>query len=155
MPYVMSPTSRQRILTVTESDEMLRPDDIVLGLVYGNEVRAYPRDAIARPHYFTDTLGNTPLMISYCILCNSGVAFKSELDGRQLELKCVTAYNNNIIYYESATGNFIQQLVSRARDLSGSVARHLSGCHSAPKGVRNDADASATGDTEDEIRGSV
>ena len=45
--------------------------------------------------------------------------------------------------------------MSRARDLSGSVARHLSGCHSAPKGVRNDADASATGDSEDEIRGSV
>ena len=45
--------------------------------------------------------------------------------------------------------------MSRAHDLSGSVARHLSGCHSAPKGVRNDADASAAGDTEDEIRGSV
>ena len=43
----------------------------------------------------------------------------------------------------------------RAHDLSGSVARHLSGCHSARKGVRNDADTSVTGDTEDEIRGSV
>jgi hypothetical protein len=110
VPYVMSPPSRQRILTVAQSDAMLRPDDIVLGLVHGNEVRAYPRDAIARPHYFTDTLGNTPLMISYCILCNSGVAFRSELDGRKLDLKCVTAYNNNIIYHEPATGNFIQQL---------------------------------------------
>lgn len=110
VPYVMSPPSRQRILTVAESDQILNPDDVVLGLVYGDQVRAYPRDAIARPHYFNDRVGNTPVMISYCILCNSGIAFKSELDGRPLDLKCVTAYNNNIIYYEPATGNFIQQL---------------------------------------------
>ncbi len=110
VPYVMSPPSRRRILTVAESEEIVRPDDVVLGLIYGSEARAYPRDAIARPHYLKDTVGNTPLMISYCILCNSAIAFKSELDGRALDLKCVTAYNNNIIYYELATGNFIQQL---------------------------------------------
>jgi len=110
VPYVMSPPSRQRILTVAESDQILGPDDVVLGLVFGDHVRAYPRDAIARPHFFNDTAGNTPMMISYCILCNSGIAFRSELDGRPLDLKCVPAYNNNIIYYEAATGNFIQQL---------------------------------------------
>ncbi|MBI2311590.1 MAG: DUF3179 domain-containing protein [Betaproteobacteria bacterium] len=113
VPYVMTPPSRQRILAAAEADKLLGPDDTVLGLVHGNEVRAYPRDAIARPHYFTDTVGNTPLLISYCILCNSGIAFKSELDGRTLDLKCVTAYNNNIIYYEPAAGNFIQQLDGR------------------------------------------
>ena len=45
--------------------------------------------------------------------------------------------------------------VLRVHDLSGSVARHLSGCHIALKGVPDDAEASATGDTEDEVRGSV
>ena len=45
--------------------------------------------------------------------------------------------------------------VLRVRDLSGSVARHLSGCHIAPKGVGDDTDASATGDTQDEVRGSL
>ncbi len=116
VPYVMTPPGRRRILTAAESSEILRSDDVVLGLVFGNEVRAYPRDAIARPHYFTDTLGNTPLIISYCILCNSGIAFSAELDGRVLDLKCVTAYNNNIIYHEPATGNFIQQLDGKVID---------------------------------------
>ncbi|HUW38257.1 MAG TPA: DUF3179 domain-containing (seleno)protein [Rhodocyclaceae bacterium] len=110
VPYVMSPPGRHQILTVAESDAILCPDDIVLGLVVDDEARAYPRDTIARPHYFKDTIGKTPLTISYCILCNSGVAFKSALEGRELDLKCVTAYNNNIIYYEPARGNFIQQL---------------------------------------------
>lgn len=110
VPYVMSPPSRQRILSVAESDRIIHPDDIVLGLAYGNSARAYPRDTIARPHYFKDTINGAAMTVSYCILCNSGIAFRSELDGRAIDLKCVTAYNNNIIYHEAATGNFIQQL---------------------------------------------
>ena len=55
----------------------------------------------------------------------------------------------------AAIAYWVSLPVLRAHDLSGSVARHLSGCHSALKGVRNDADTSVTGDTEDEIRGSV
>gem|GEM_PF-6570025 len=43
-------------------------------------------------------------------------------------------------------------LVLRVHDLSGSVARHLSGRHSAPKGVPNETNGSATGEPKDEIR---
>ena len=43
----------------------------------------------------------------------------------------------------------------RVNDLSGFVARNLSGCHSAPKGVRHKTDGAATGDAEDEIRRSL
>lgn len=110
VPFVMTPPSRQQILSVAGADQTLAPHDVVLGVVCGTQVRAYPRATIARPHYFVDTLADTPLMISYCILCNSALAFKAELDGRRLQLKCVTAYNNNIIYHEPATGNFIQQI---------------------------------------------
>jgi len=110
VPFVMTPPSNPQVLTVDEADRYLKPEDVVLGFEYGGEVRAYPRDSIARPHYFNDRVGGEDFTISYCILCNSGIAFKSEIDGRPIQLRCVTAYNNNIIYYESETGNFIQQL---------------------------------------------
>ena len=45
--------------------------------------------------------------------------------------------------------------VLRVHDLSGSVARHLSGRHSAPKGVPNETNGSATGEPKDEIRRDV
>ena len=45
-------------------------------------------------------------------------------------------------------------ILLRVFDLSGFVARNLSGCHIA-RGGRYEADTSATGDTEDEIRRSV
>jgi hypothetical protein len=110
VPYVMRPPEGPRILSAEEADALVGEDDIVLGVAHQDEARAYSRDLIARPHYYNDTVGGQPFTVSYCILCNSGMAFKSELDGRPMALKCVTAFNNNIIYREPATRNFIQQL---------------------------------------------
>lgn len=110
VPIVMSPPSDQRLIGANEAATILKDDDIVLGLAIDRETRAYSQAAIARPHFLDDTVGGTPVAITYCILCNSGIAFKRELGGRPLKLQPVTAFNNNIIYYDADTGNFIQQL---------------------------------------------
>jgi len=110
VPLIMTPPSRQRLLSAERADELLDPDTQVLGLEYNGEARAYPRDLLARPHYLNDEVGGRPVLISYCILCNSGMAFEAEMDGRRLDLRCLTAINNNIIYFEPTRGNFIQQL---------------------------------------------
>jgi hypothetical protein len=110
VPFVMTPPARQQLLDTVERDKMLKPDDVVLGFVYGDYARAYPRDAISRSHFFTDIVGGKSFTVSYCILCNSGVAFKNELKGEPLDLKCITAFNNNIIFQDRNSGNFIQQL---------------------------------------------
>ena len=51
--------------------------------------------------------------------------------------------------------NQVPPRMLRVHDLSGSVARHLSGRHSAPKGVPNETNGSATGEPKDEIRRNV
>lgn len=116
VPFVMTPPRNPKVLSVAEGDRFIKPDEVVLGFEYGDETRAYPRDTIARPHYFNDQVDTQRFTISYCILCNSGVAFKSEIAGRPVQLRCVTAYNNNIIYYDPGTDNFIQQLDGRIID---------------------------------------
>lgn len=60
-----------------------------------------------------------------------------------------------VIYIQRTVTRQVRGIgLSRAFDLSGFVARNLSGCPIA-RGGRYEADKSATGDTEDEIRGSV
>ena len=109
VPFVMTPPREPKLLDSCEADALVGPGDTVLGMVVGGEARAYPRDTISRPHYFADNIGGAGFIVSYCILCNSGMAFKAELDGRPLDLECVTAYNN-IIYLDAARGNSLQQL---------------------------------------------
>jgi len=110
VPYVMTPPEKQQILSPDQADDLLDPDTHVLGLYHNGEARAYPRNLLARPHYLNDEVGGKRVTISYCILCNSGVAFEAELEGRPLNLRALTATNNNIIYFEPDRGNFIQQL---------------------------------------------
>lgn len=110
VPFVMTPPADPTIFDAKDADALIRDDDVVLGIVNGADARAYPRDYIARPHFFEDSVGGTPLIVSYCILCNSSIAFKPELEGRRLHLRCVTAFNNNIIYHDPASDNYIQQL---------------------------------------------
>lgn len=110
VPYVMTPPQDPEVLSPDEADKLLKPDDYVLGVVHNGQARAYPRDSISRPHFYSDRVGDQDLTVSYCILCNSGIAFKNELKGKPLDLKCITAYNNNIIYQDKNSGNFIQQL---------------------------------------------
>jgi hypothetical protein len=111
VPVVMAPPKIHKTIGVQEADELLKPDSVVLGLVMDGVVRAYPRDLIARPHWFNDTVGGKPLMISYCILCNSGQAFVPVLkNGRRLDLRNMTAFDNNTVYHDANSGNYIQQL---------------------------------------------
>ncbi|MCH7697198.1 MAG: DUF3179 domain-containing protein, partial [Proteobacteria bacterium] len=113
VPYVMTPPVDPKILSIEEADKLIKQDEVVIGLVNGGDVRAYSRDTVARPHFYADTVGGTPVIVSYCILCNSSMAFKTELKGKPMDLSCVTAYNNNIIYRDANSGNFIQQLDSK------------------------------------------
>lgn len=110
VPLVMTPPANPRVIGAADAVQYIKADDVVLGVTGGGEARAYPRETISRPHFFEDTVGGQPLVISYCILCNSGIGFEASLDGRKLSLSCVTAYNNNIIYLEDDRPNYIQQL---------------------------------------------
>ena len=66
--------------------------------------------------------------------------------------KIVVAFSFMAMTHVSITVDFDpDDIVLRVLKLSGSVARHLSGCHSALKGVRDETDEVVTGDTEDEI----
>ena len=113
VPVVMTPPGNTRRLRGAAASARVTPDDIVLGIALDGDACAYLRDQIARPHYLLDQLGSRRLVVSYCILCNSATAFDAQLRGKALELSCVTAYNNNIIYLDRANGNFIQQIDGR------------------------------------------
>ena len=67
VPVVMAPPVTHHLVDAAEADTILSPDSVVLGIEMAGEVRAYPRDLIARPHWFNDELGGKPLMVSYTI----------------------------------------------------------------------------------------
>lgn len=59
----------------------LGDDEEVLGLTVGGQSRAYPARFIAWHHIVNDTLGGRAVAVTYCSVCNTGVAYDPTVNG--------------------------------------------------------------------------
>ena len=61
----------------------LGDDEEVLGLTLNGQSRAYPARFIAWHHVVNDVLGGHPVAVTYCSVCNSGVAYDPTVGGKR------------------------------------------------------------------------
>jgi hypothetical protein len=108
----------------------LDPQDEVLGVVLGRHVRAYPTTMIAYHHVVNDTIGEAPVLVTYCVLCSAAVAFDPRLDGTRLTFGMEGSWRGTATMYDHQTGSLWLQLTGEC--LSGAHAgRRLAGIASA------------------------
>lgn len=90
-------------------------DDIVLSLTHENVTRAYPTRILDRHEIVNDTFGATPVAVTYCPLCGSGLAFVRVLDGEEVQLGVSgLLHNNDLIMYDRKTESLWQQITGQA-----------------------------------------
>lgn len=86
--------------TVGEASKFLKDDDVVLGLEYEGEVRTYPLRILNWHEIVNDSINGNPILITYCPLCYTGIAFKREINGISVEFGVSgKLYNNNLLMY--------------------------------------------------------
>ena len=56
----------------------------VISVQIGSEARAYPLRVMIWHEIVNDTVGETPIAVTWCPLCNSAVVFDRRIDGRTL-----------------------------------------------------------------------
>jgi hypothetical protein len=110
-PLLFSPRrSDVRVRPATDPGDVFVGDDTeVIGVELGGQARAYPARHAARPHVIADTIAGQPIVVSYCGLTNSAIAYLA--DDLSQELAVVSAPNNNILYWDEATDSLVQQLL--------------------------------------------
>ncbi|MCI0633464.1 MAG: DUF3179 domain-containing protein [Actinobacteria bacterium] len=59
----------------------MRPDDYVIGLAFGGGARAYPVWVVDNYHVVNDRVDDEPFFVVSCERCQSGSAFRSEVQG--------------------------------------------------------------------------
>ncbi len=95
--------------------DYLDGDDLVLSITYENLTRAYPTRILDRHEIVNDIFGKTPVAITYCPLCGSGLAFIRVLDGDSVQLGVSgLLHNNDLIMYDRKTESLWQQITGRA-----------------------------------------
>ena len=69
----------------SEADKWLNDEDLVLGLDYKGVVKAYPHRILNWHEIVNDKVNGEKILITYCPLCRTGIAFKPIVNGQEIE----------------------------------------------------------------------
>lgn len=108
--------------TKSEADKWLKDADVVFGINYKGVVRAYPQRILNWHEIVNDTLRlrsgqatGDPVVITFCPLCGSAIAFERKVNGREVEFGVSgKLYNSNLVMYDRNEKNYWQQLTGEA-----------------------------------------
>jgi hypothetical protein len=95
--------------------EWLEGREPLLSLTVGGETRGYPLQVMTWHEIVNDTIDGTPVAVTYCPLCNSGVAFHREVGERLLDFGTSgMLYADNLVMYDRQTESLWPQLTGQA-----------------------------------------
>lgn len=95
--------------------DWLEATEPVLSLTVAGETRAYPLRVMTWHEIVNDTVGGVPVTVTYCPLCNSGVAFERQIDGELFTFGTSgMLYADNLVMYDRTTESLWPQLTGQA-----------------------------------------
>ncbi len=95
--------------------DWLAAEEPVLSLTIDSTTRAYPLRVMTWHEIVNDTLAGVPVAVTYCPLCNSGVAFERHVEGEVLTFGTSgRLYQDNLVMYDRQTESLWPQLTGRA-----------------------------------------
>jgi hypothetical protein len=99
-----------RYVTVAEADEWLKPLEPVVLVTVDAEARAYPLQILMWHEIVNDSLADTPLLVTFCPLCNTAIAFERAFEGQVLDFGTTGRLRfSNLIMYDRQTESWWQQ----------------------------------------------
>ena len=98
-----------------EAASRLDDSDLVLGIALYGVAKAYPLPIMNWHEIVNDRFGDLPVVVTFCPLCGSGMAFESIMDGRPLTFGVSgLLYNSDVLLYDRQTESLWSQLKSSA-----------------------------------------
>ncbi len=88
----------------------LTESDPVMVVELEDEARAYPLRILTAHEIVNDKIGDIPVLITYCPLCNSALVFDARLDGHELAFGTSGwLRNSDLVMYDRTTDSLWQQ----------------------------------------------
>ncbi|MGQ0600838.1 MAG: DUF3179 domain-containing protein, partial [Anaerolineales bacterium] len=109
------PIDSPQFVTVADADEWLKPVEPVIFVQVGDDARAYPLQILTWHEIVNDTVGDVPLTVTFCPLCNTAIVFERTLDDRVLDFGTTGRLRySNLIMYDRQTETWWQQATGEA-----------------------------------------
>jgi Protein of unknown function (DUF3179) len=98
-------------------------DKLVIGIEINGQARAYPIQIIGYHHQIRDTVGYTPVMITYCTVCRTGRVYSPFVNGKPESFRLVGMDHFNAMFEDATTKSWWRQATGVA------IAGPLKGSH--------------------------
>ncbi len=95
--------------------DWVTPEEAVLALTVDDVTHLYPIQIMVWHEIVNDRIGNTPVAVTYCPLCNSAVAYDRRVDDRLLDFGTSGAlYQSALVMYDRQTESLWTHFDGRA-----------------------------------------
>lgn len=93
----------------------MRDRDRILGLVLGDEPKAYPIKILNWHEIVNDEVGGHPVVVTFCPLCGTGMVFDSWVQGKKLTFGVSGfLYQSDLLLYDHKTESLWSQIEGKA-----------------------------------------
>ena len=104
-----------QFVSVSEAEDWLKPVEPVILVQVGEDARAYPIQILIWHEIANDTVGSEPLVVTFCPLCNTAIAFKRTVNSQVLDFGTTGRLRySNLIMYDRQTETWWQQATGEA-----------------------------------------
>ncbi len=104
-----------KYVSLEEADEWISDNELVLAIIYKGVKRVYPLQIMVWHEIVNDNIAGDPVLITYCPLCGSGIAFERTLNGEEVVFGTSgKLYNSNLVMYDRKTNSYWTQIGGQA-----------------------------------------
>ncbi|MBI3165475.1 MAG: DUF3179 domain-containing protein [Chloroflexi bacterium] len=109
------PIDAPQFISANEANAWLKDREPVVFVQVGEDARAYPIQILIWHEIVNDTVGGEPLVVSFCPLCNTAIAFKRTFGGEVFDFGTTGRLRySNLIMYDRQTETWWQQATGDA-----------------------------------------
>ena len=104
-----------QFITTAEAADWLADNEPIIALEIDGDARAYPLQILTWHEIVNDTVGNVPIIVTFCPLCNSAIVFDRRLNGQTYEFGTSGLLrNSDLVMYDRTTEGLWQQFTGEA-----------------------------------------
>jgi len=108
------PIDSPKFVSSEAAQEWLQADEPVVSFVYQGDARAYPLQIMTYHEIVNDTVGDLPVAVTFCPLCNASIVFDRRLDDTVLDFGTTGRLRkSDLIMYDRQTETWWQQFVGK------------------------------------------
>ena len=118
-----------KFISVQQAESWIQDDELVLVIQHAGAKRVYPFQIVVWHEIVNDVIAGDPILVTYCPLCGSGIAYERRIGGEAVEFGTTgKLYNSNLVMYDRKTDTYWSQIDGKAiiGELTGSELKAVS-----------------------------